>query len=249
MKDLVRYLLDNLTWIFRARSPSTTCVSSSGGRQPRSEGAPAEADRGQGGRRPADHPRGRAEGAHPDRRERAGHARAALDVLGKLSPTRALIALGIVLAASAATAACDTGKRDNQKTLGPAVLVVSVNVGDKAPLPADGAIQIAFDRYLLPATISRQSVILLDSAKNPVATDLAPIVLYDPIARTVTLAPPKQPWLTEGPALLGPAADPRGRFGYDGSSRHRPAQRSIRSRSSSSVSSSVRRRTYPSSRR
>ncbi len=65
-------------------------------------------------------------------------------------------------------------------------------------MPADGAVQIAFDRYLLPATVNRQSVVIVDGANQQLGPDLAPIVLYDPIARTVTLAPPKQPWLTEG---------------------------------------------------
>ena len=65
-------------------------------------------------------------------------------------------------------------------------------------MPADGVIQIAFDRYLLPATVNRQSLGLVDGARMPLAPDLAPVIVYDPIARTVTLLPPKQPWLTEG---------------------------------------------------
>jgi len=65
-------------------------------------------------------------------------------------------------------------------------------------MPADGAVQIAFDRYLLPSTVNRQSVSIVDGANKPLQPELAPIILYDPIARTVTLAPPRQPWLTEG---------------------------------------------------
>ena len=65
-------------------------------------------------------------------------------------------------------------------------------------MPADGAIQIAFDRYLLPSTVTRQSLGILDGARMPLSPDLAPVLVYDPIARTVTLLPPKQPWLTEG---------------------------------------------------
>jgi hypothetical protein len=99
---------------------------------------------------------------------------------------------------TAAAASCDTGKRDEQKTLGPAVLIVGVSVGDGRPMPADGAIQVAFDRYLLPATVNRQAIVIVDGANQPLPPQLAPIVLYDPIARTVTLAPPMQPWLTEG---------------------------------------------------
>jgi hypothetical protein len=67
-------------------------------------------------------------------------------------------------------------------------------------MPADGVIQIAFDRYLLPSTAIRQSVALLDGNDNPLAQDLAPLVEYDPIARTITLSNPRAPapWLTIG---------------------------------------------------
>lgn len=73
---------------------------------------------------------------------------------------------------------------------------MGLSVGDGRPLPADGVIQIAFDRYLLPSTINRQSVTILDAAGKEVAAQ--PLVLYDPITRVVTLAPEKRPWLTEG---------------------------------------------------
>jgi hypothetical protein len=46
--------------------------------------------------------------------------------------------------------------------------------------------------------VNRQSLGLVDGARMPLTADLAPVVVYDPIARTVTLLPPKQPWLTEG---------------------------------------------------
>ncbi len=97
-----------------------------------------------------------------------------------------------------AAVSCDAGKRHTQKTLGPAVLVLGLSVGDGRPMPADGVIQIAFDRYLLPSTVTRQAVVIVDGANKPLGPDLVPVVLYDPIARTITLAPPKQPWLTEG---------------------------------------------------
>ena len=67
-------------------------------------------------------------------------------------------------------------------------------------MPSDGAIQIAFDRYLLPSTVTRQSVTLLDASNQPVSEALAPRVEYDPIARTVTLSNPSPPaaWLAFG---------------------------------------------------
>jgi len=46
--------------------------------------------------------------------------------------------------------------------------------------------------------VNRQSIGLVDGARMPLSPDLAPVIIYDPIARTVTLLPPKQPWLTEG---------------------------------------------------
>lgn len=87
-------------------------------------------------------------------------------------------------------------------------------------MPADGVVQIAFDRYLLPSTISRQSIVLVDSANKGLSPDLAPLVVYDPVARTVTLAPPKTPWLSEGQlykVILGiPESDGDGVRALDG---------------------------------
>jgi hypothetical protein len=106
--------------------------------------------------------------------------------------------LSLLVAAIAATASCDAGKRHKQQTLGPYITILGVSVGPKKVLPADGSIQIAVDRYLLPSTVNRQSVAIVDSAHQPLPPDLAPVVLYDPIARTITLSPPKLPWLTDG---------------------------------------------------
>jgi hypothetical protein len=68
-------------------------------------------------------------------------------------------------------------------------------------MPVNGVVQIAFDRYLLPSTITRQAVVLVDGNGAPLASSLAPRVLYDPVARTVTVARPTEPdvpWLVEG---------------------------------------------------
>lgn len=73
-------------------------------------------------------------------------------------------------------------------------------------MPEDGVVQIAFDRYLLPSTVTRQSVVIVDANRQPLPVDLSPVVVYDPVARTVTLGPPKRPWLTKGQSytlLLG----------------------------------------------
>lgn len=99
--------------------------------------------------------------------------------------------------AGGAIAACDQGKQHDQQTVGPPVHIVGANVGPQRALPADGKIQIAFDRLLLPSTVIRQSFILADANNNA----LEPIVTYDPITRVVTLSNPNAAggaWLTVG---------------------------------------------------
>ncbi len=62
-------------------------------------------------------------------------------------------------------------------------------------MPANGVIQIAFDRLLLPATAVRQSFILIDGDQNA----LEPLVTYDPVRRVVTLSDPGNGgWLKPG---------------------------------------------------
>jgi hypothetical protein len=100
-----------------------------------------------------------------------------------------------------AAAACDAGSRREQAYVGPSITVTAVNVGPDRPLPANGAIQIAFDRYLLPVTDVRQSFPIVDGQNRPLPPELLPNVSYDPVARTVTIIGPRgsgEPWLTEG---------------------------------------------------
>ena len=93
---------------------------------------------------------------------------------------------------------CDAGKRHKQQTLGPYITILGANVGVDRMLPADGVIQVAFDRYLLPSTVSRQSFQIVDGAHKPLSPDLALVSVYDPVARTITISGQKQTWLTEG---------------------------------------------------
>ena len=87
---------------------------------------------------------------------------------------------------------CDQGKPHDQITSGPLVSVSGANIGTGSSLPADAPIQIQFDRMLLPTTVNRQAIALLD-ANN---AQLLPIVSYDPVARIVTLSPqPGTEWL------------------------------------------------------
>jgi hypothetical protein len=164
------------------------------------------------------------QGAHPVGSERAGRPRAAVALLRELigghrvhrarrAASSALLALAsatgapplvslalLVPLAPLALAACDTetGLQNNASVgVGPPVHVVGFN-GASGTLPSDAAIQIAFDRLLNPASVTRQSFVLADKSGNV----LEPIVTYDPVARVVTLRPsgvlPGTPWLTEG---------------------------------------------------
>lgn len=95
-------------------------------------------------------------------------------------------------------AACDAfTQRDEPKPPPPFVHVVAANVGTQTPLPQDGVIQIAFDRYLSPLSVNRQGVGLRDLFGGAPAS---PIIQYDPVTRVVTLSNPNpgQPWLDVG---------------------------------------------------
>lgn len=105
-----------------------------------------------------------------------------------------------VLAGAALGAACDAGTFRVDPATQPAapLRLLGANVGPNMNLPANGAIQLAFDRYLLPGTETRQSAVLTPVGAGSVTPA---IVTYDPVARVVTLASPNPegaPWLTEG---------------------------------------------------
>lgn len=98
-------------------------------------------------------------------------------------------------AGAAALGACDTGDRTDRATAGPAVHIVWTNTA--TGVPADGAIELRFDRLLLPSSVSRQSV-SLRTAGNA-AVEPVPVVVYDPVLRAVRLENPNAdgaPWLT-----------------------------------------------------
>ena len=82
---------------------------------------------------------------------------------------------------------------------GPAITIVGNSIdANNGVVPSDGVIQIAFDRYLLPSTITRQSYVILDNTNTPLES-LALKTVYDPVARTVTIIGPDGPgkqWLT-----------------------------------------------------
>jgi hypothetical protein len=100
-------------------------------------------------------------------------------------------------------AGCDAGTPQNASTgVGPPLHVVGFNASGDAgsngtTLPADGTVQIAFDRLLAPDSVTRQSFELSDGS----GVYLEPVVTYDPVARVVSLQNPNPAggnWLTVG---------------------------------------------------
>lgn len=124
------------------------------------------------------------------------------------------------LAAASVAFACDVeGTQRDQKTLGPAITILGTSIdANGGVVPSDGVIQLAFDRYLLPSTVTRQSYVIVDNTNKPLET-AALKTLYDPVARTVTIVGPDGPgnlWLTPDQSyklvLLVPT-DPRSDLG------------------------------------
>jgi len=66
------------------------------------------------------------------------------------------------------------------------ITLVSANIGTNKTLPANGRIELGFDRLLQPASITRQTFVLENAGGNIAYT---PTVAYDPVARIVTITP------------------------------------------------------------
>jgi hypothetical protein len=78
-------------------------------------------------------------------------------------------------------ASCDPGPATDASTgVGPPIHVIATNVSGQM-LPANGTIEIAFDRLLLPESISRQTFV---TAITP-----PPLTSYDPVTRIVSITP------------------------------------------------------------
>jgi len=146
----------------------------------------------------------------------------------KLRHFGSILAVSLVLAVG--LAACDAGIfRVDPATLPTEPLVVlGANVGTNKPLPANGAIHLAFNRYLLPSTITRQAVTIAPVGGLPLEP---PIVTYDPVARTVTIQNPVEdspkPWLVEGQSYqvtvkVPSEADRNGLLALDGATLAEP---------------------------
>jgi hypothetical protein len=92
--------------------------------------------------------------------------------------------------ASAGLAGCDQGPQQNEPVgAGGPILVVGQFPAAGQTLPSDAAIEIAFNRYLLPASVTRQSFVLHNTSATGPLPSIPPTVAYDPVARTVTILP------------------------------------------------------------
>lgn len=98
--------------------------------------------------------------------------------------------------------------------MGAPIEIVAVNVGPDQPIVVGAPIEVAFDRLLLPTSVTRQSFALQDLDGNY----LEPTPSYDPVARVVRLCVVLQADQSYQLTILSPgdAADPLGLRAIDG---------------------------------
>ncbi len=96
---------------------------------------------------------------------------------------------------AAVLAGCDQGSQNQAVGAGGPIQVVGQYPAASQALPSDGRIEFAFNRYLLPFSVSRQSFVLHASGSGAA---MNPTVDYDPVARTVTITP-----LSDAPLQVG----------------------------------------------
>lgn len=105
-------------------------------------------------------------------------------------PRRATLTAVLFALAGVAPLACSA--RD-VKTSGPLVSLRGTNVSDAAPIPANGVVDLAFDRYLLPSSISGAFVLKDADGASPTF-----VVEYNPVTLAVRLRGRGGAWLTPG---------------------------------------------------
>jgi hypothetical protein len=95
----------------------------------------------------------------------------------------------IVAIGSCAIIACTA---HNQSFLGPSIAAPTI----AAPDAIDDPIRLAFDRFLNPASISPETILLQDST----GTQMQAVINYDPVTLTIALSKPSEStsWLTAG---------------------------------------------------
>lgn len=94
-------------------------------------------------------------------------------------------------------AGCDQGEQHDQSPVTSPLRVLGANAGPTRALPKNQRIEIAFDRLLLPSTVTRQAVALRETGG---ALPASPVVTYDPVRRVVALEDPGlgPDWLKSG---------------------------------------------------
>lgn len=128
---------------------------------------------------------------------------------------RQFVSRGLVLAAPFAFSllsllSCDQGDIAVDTPDAPGVRVLGVNVAQDKPLPANADVVVRLDHLLLPLSVSRQSVNVVDGYSELITN---PIVTYRPIARTVRIGNPfedRRAWLSDGLYFKIVLAAPRG---------------------------------------
>ncbi|MGD0675554.1 MAG: hypothetical protein ABSC94_09060 [Polyangiaceae bacterium] len=106
--------------------------------------------------------------------------------------------------------------------------IVATNIAN-GMLPANGRIELAFDRLLLPLSVVRQTFVLEEQVQGGNSVLLTPTPAYDPAARVVTLTPMatldvNSPFTLTIVSPSGPT-DPNGLRAIDGAGLAPSAQR------------------------
>jgi hypothetical protein len=111
------------------------------------------------------------------------------------------VAAAAASVAAFACAGCDQGTQHEQPVgAGGPITVVAQYPAENASLAPDGRIELAFNRYLLPSTVTRQAFQLHSGGAT--GTLLTPTISYDPVARIVTITPISTMLLTPDQAAV-----------------------------------------------
>jgi hypothetical protein len=108
---------------------------------------------------------------------------------------RALVVLAATGSAATAAIGCDAGPRDNDTESFTEIETTGFSAGNDSALNPKGSVHVAFNRFLNPYSVIRQSIALRDAFGFSVE---APLVEYDPVLRTMTLRDPgAREWLKD----------------------------------------------------
>ncbi len=213
MKELVRYLLENMYLDFQGEISLDTVrqfLRTDDSREARQLLQKLIEDKG------VDelllHAGRRVEGPLADGRQRRGRPGAASALLRELIVRRAVGAAAI--AACLAAVGCDAGHQEDSSVPVAPIEILTTNASPSQALSVGEPIEIAFDRLLLPSSITRQTFVLQDLT----GAFLTPQVAYDPVARVVRVCTQLPPDQTYTLTITSPqnTSDPSGLRAIDG---------------------------------